>query len=343
VRYLVTGHTGFKGAWLSLWLRQQGHEVHGLSLDPEPGALFELAGIAGDLASDARANIRDAGTVLDVVKSVQPEVVIHMAAQPLVRESYRNPRWTMETNVMGTLSVLEASQTCESIRAQLIITTDKVYRNVNQVAGYLEEDSLGADDPYSASKAMADILTQSWVTSFQGPPTAIVRAGNVIGGGDVSKDRLLPDIVNALIRNEAPQLRYPQAVRPWQHVLDCLSGYLTVADALLAGSPNVPSGSAWNFGPDASSFVPVGEVTTLASNFWGKHQPWVSIGDSGYHEANLLALDASKAAIKLGWRNQLPFTSAVEWSIDWYRDVVNGADPRSVTLTQLERFHELKH
>jgi CDP-glucose 4,6-dehydratase len=341
MRYLVTGHTGFKGAWLSLWLLQQGHEVHGLSLDPEPGALFELAGIADDLASDARADIRDAGTVLDVVKSVQPEVVIHMAAQPLVRESYRNPRWTMETNVMGTLSVLEASQMCESIRAQLIITTDKVYRNVNQVAGYLEDDPLGGDDPYSASKAMADILTQSWVTSFQGPPTAIVRAGNVIGGGDVSKDRLFPDIVNALIRNEAPQLRYPNAVRPWQHVLDCLNGYLTVADALVAGSPKVPSGSTWNFGPDESSFVPVGEVTTLASNFWGAHQPWISTGDPEYHEANLLALDARKAATDLGWNNQLSFDSAVEWSVDWYRDVAEGADPRSVTMTQLERFQAL--
>lgn len=338
MRYLVTGHTGFKGAWLSLWLLQQGHEVHGLSLDPEPGSLFEVAAIAPELASDARVDIRNADDVHRVMRGVSPDVVIHMAAQPLVRESYRNPRWTMETNVMGTMNVLEASQATDSIQAQLIITTDKVYRNVNQVVGYAEDDSLGGDDPYSASKAMADILTQSWVTSFGGPTTAIARAGNVIGGGDVSKDRLFPDIVDALINHRAPQLRYPQAVRPWQHVLDCLHGYLTLVDSLLLSAASTANGSAWNFGPDSSSFVPVGDVTTLASNLWGEHIAWECTGDPEFHEANLLALDASKATDLLGWRNQLPFESAVEWTIDWYRGLAAGQPPRELTLQQIQSF-----
>ncbi len=342
MRYLVTGHTGFKGAWLSLWLLQQGHEVHGLSLDPEPGSLFEVAAIAPELTSDSRVDIRNADDVHRVMRGVSPDIVIHMAAQPLVRESYRNPRWTMETNVMGTMNVLEASQATDSIQAQLIITTDKVYRNVNQVAGYAEGDSLGGDDPYSASKAMADILTQSWVTSFGGPPTAIARAGNVIGGGDVSKDRLFPDIVSALIQNRAPQLRYPQAVRPWQHVLDCLHGYLTLIDSLLsAPSPNATC-STWNFGPDSTSFVPVGDVTTLASRFWGEHVAWECTGDPEFHEANLLALDASKATELLGWRNQLTFESAVEWTIKWFQDVESGSDPLSVTMGQIESFQAMQ-
>ncbi|MFZ4497882.1 MAG: CDP-glucose 4,6-dehydratase, partial [Candidatus Nanopelagicales bacterium] len=230
MHYLVTGHTGFKGAWMTMWLTSQGHQVSGLALDPEPGALFETAKLHPLLAHDIRADIRDSANVMDALRVTAPDVVIHLAAQPLVRESYLNPRWTFETNVMGTMNVLEAVQQTPSVKTQLIITTDKVYRNVNQVAGYVEPDPLGGDDPYSASKAMADLLTHSWVTSFGGPPTAVARAGNVIGGGDVCKDRLIPDVIAALASGKAPVLRYPNAVRPWQHVLDCINGYLMLVD-----------------------------------------------------------------------------------------------------------------
>ena len=240
---------------------------------------------------------------------------------------------------MGTLNVLEAAAGIGGLKAQIIVTTDKVYRNVNQVAGYCEGDPLGGDDPYSASKSMADILTQSWVHSFSGPPTAIARAGNVIGGGDVSKDRLFPDIVRALVDRETPVLRYPNAVRPWQHVLDCLHGYLQLADALSNKSPVVPSGSQWNFGPDEESFVTVGAVTDLASQRWGVNSPWGTI-DPDYHEAGLLALDASKATSLLGWRNQLSFVDSVNWTIDWFRAVEQGRDPRDVTAGQLQEFRQ---
>lgn len=341
MRYLVTGHTGFKGAWLSLWLAQRGHEVYGLALDPEPGSLFETARVSDRMVRDARGDIRDQNVVSSVLAACDPEVLIHMAAQPLVRDSYRRPRWTMETNVMGTLNVLEAANSAASLKAQVVITTDKVYRNVNQVAGYRESDPLGGDDPYSASKAMADILTQSWVHSFPGARTAIARAGNVIGGGDISTDRLFPDIVRALAAGSAPRLRYPQAVRPWQHVLDCLHGYLTLVDRMLKVDSPVSSGSAWNFGPDEESFVTVGNVTRLASARWGAEGPWANAPEPEYREAGLLALDAEKARDLLAWRNLLPLDDAINWTIDWYRFVDSGAEPREVTMAQLAAFEDL--
>ena len=311
MRYLVTGHTGFKGAWLSLWLTEQGHEVVGLALDPRPGGIFERAAVAELLARDVRLDIRDADAVAEVVADTQPDVVLHLAAQPLVRESYADPRTTMTTNVDGTMNVLAAMQGVDSIRAAVIVTTDKVYRNVNQVWGYRESDPLGGDDPYSASKAMADLLTQSWVKSFPGPPTAIARAGNVIGGGDVSPDRLLPDLIASHQRGERPQLRYPGAVRPWQHVLDCLNGYLTLVDALLDGRGL----GEWNFGPDFDSFVSVGQVADLVATSFGAPTGY-ALAAAQPHEAGLLALDSRKAQVDLGWRNRLGFERALSgpWS-----------------------------
>ncbi len=251
MHYLITGHTGFKGPWLVLLLLSRGHQVSGLALNPDDGSLFQRAGLTEHLVSDFRVDIRDAEATAAAVKAAAPDVVVHMAAQSLVRESYRNPRYTYETNAIGTLNVLEAVGATPSVRAHVVITTDKVYRNVDQEAGYVETDPLGGDDPYSASKAMADLLAQSWIRSFPGVPTAIARGGNVIGGGDVSHDRLLPDLVAAYADGRAPQLRFPRAVRPWQHVLDCLNGYLVLADALLTGSGL----GQWNFGPGRDSFV----------------------------------------------------------------------------------------
>jgi CDP-glucose 4,6-dehydratase len=334
MHYLVTGHTGFKGAWLTLMLKEQGHDVSGLALDPVPGALFETASLSDLCAHDIRGDIRDPEVVRAALERTAPDVVIHMAAQPLVRDSYVRPRWTMETNVMGTLNVLEAMGATSSVRAAVIVTTDKVYRNVHQEAGYVESDPLGGHDPYSASKAMADLLTQSWVASFGGVPTAIARAGNVIGGGDVSADRLLPDLLDAFAHHRPANIRFPEAVRPWQHVLDCLDGYLTLAAALLDGR----GAGEWNFGPGRDSFRTVGEVADLAAELWGDDASWTCPPGEHPHEAGLLALDAAKAEQDLGWRNRLGFDDAVRWTIDWTRSVAAGAAPRTATTEQIAAF-----
>ena len=337
MHYLVTGHTGFKGAWLTLLLVSRGHRVSGLALDPDEGSLFKRAGVADQLVHDFRVDIRDAEGTAAAVSAAAPDVVVHLAAQSLVRESYRKPRDTYETNAIGTLSVLEAVAATPSVRAHVVVTTDKVYRNNDQEVGYVENDALGGDDPYSASKAMADLLAQSWIRSFPGAPTAIARAGNVIGGGDISRDRLLPDLTAAYARGQTPRLRFPNAVRPWQHVLDCLDGYLTLADALLAGSGQ----GEWNFGPGADSFVEVGQVATLAAELWGDGACWELDHGKHPHEANLLALDTSKAQRELGWRNRLGFRSALTWTVDWERRVRAGADPLAVTQEQIAAFADL--
>lgn len=337
MHWLLTGHTGFKGAWLALQLIEAGHEVSGLALDPEPGALFEAAELGPLMHTDIRGDIRDASTVRDALAATRPDVVVHLAAQPLVRESYRDPRTTMETNVMGTFNVLEAVGATDSVRAHLLVTTDKVYRNVRQVAGYVESDALGGHDPYSASKAMADLLAQSWLASFGGPPTAIVRAGNVIGGGDVSTDRLLPDLLRSFAAGTPAVIRYPQAVRPWQHVLDCLAGYRLIVDALLAGD----GAGEWNIGPGPESFVTVGELADLAAGLWGDGAGWTSDGADHPHEAELLALDAAKARTALGWQDRLPFEQAVAWTVDWQRRVLGGEHPRVATVAQLTAFEAL--
>lgn len=333
---LVTGHTGFKGAWLTLMLRHAGHEVSGLALDPLPGCLFAQAQVARCMRVDARVDVREAERVRAVMAASQPDAVIHMAAQPLVRTSYQYPRWTMETNVMGTLSVLEAISVTSSVHAAVIVTTDKVYRNVGQTAGYVESDALGGHDPYSASKAMADILTSSWVDSFGGCPTAIVRAGNVIGGGDISEDRLFPDLIRAFARGVPASLRYPTAVRPWQHVLDCLNGYAMVIEALLANGAS--AGGAWNVGPDPSAFRTVGEASSLAASLWGPDATWEVADGDHPHEAAVLTLNASRASAELGWHNRLDFATAIEWTVEWEKRVAAGESAQDVTISQIEAF-----
>ena len=335
MKFFLTGHTGFKGAWLSLALTDQGHDVHGYALDPEPGALFEVANIAGFLERDYRNDIRDAKAVRQAMAEVAPDVVIHMAAQPLVRESYSDPRYTIETNVMGTLAVLEAVRDTPSVAASVMITTDKVYRNVNQRAGYVESDALGGHDPYSASKAMSDLLIQSWVASFSEVPTAVARAGNVIGGGDVCKDRLMPDLIRGYESGAPVEIRYPQAVRPWQHVLDCIQGYIDLSHALLTGTV---SGGEWNFGPREDSFRTVSEIADLTSSLWGSGTSWFSSHRDHLHEADILALDATKARIQLGWDDRLSYSQAVSWTVSWHKRVSNGEDPREVTLAQIEEY-----
>jgi CDP-glucose 4,6-dehydratase len=339
VHYLVTGHTGFKGSWLTSLLLSRGHRVSGVAaMDPPADGLFNRAGLAEQLVADFRLDIRDAASTARAVSAAAPDVVVHMAAQPLVRESYRKPRDTYEINAMGTLSMLEAVAAAPSVRAHVVVTTDKVYQNNNQEAGYVETDPLGGDDPYSASKAMADLLVQSWVRSFPGTPTAIARAGNVIGGGDVSRDRLLPDLTAAYARGQAPRLRFPRAVRPWQHVLDCLNGYLMLADALLAGSGL----GQWNFGPGRDGFIEVGQVATLAAELWGGGAHWELDGENHPHEANLLALNTSKTQRELGWRNRLSVRDAIAWTVDWERLVHAGEDVTTVTKRQIAAFEGLQ-
>jgi CDP-glucose 4,6-dehydratase len=334
LHYLVTGHTGFKGSWLVILLRRRGHDVSGLALDPVPGSLFDRAGIAPELIHDVRADVRDRGAVAATLSRCAPDVVIHMAAQPLVRESLKHPRLTFETNALGTLSLLEAVSATPSVRAHVVVTTDKVYRNVGQAAGYREDAPLGGSDPYSASKAMAELVTQSWVESFDPCPTATARAGNVIGGGDVSRDRLLPDLLAGLQNGVAPLIRYPDAVRPWQHVLDAVNGYIVLADALLSGAV---TGESWNFGPDPAGFATVREVADRVVALWGAGAAWRQDADDHPPEARLLTLDATKAMSRLGWQPRLNLAQAIEWTVEWSRRAITEPEA-TVTRQQVAAF-----
>jgi CDP-glucose 4,6-dehydratase len=299
--------------------------------------LFDRANVSESLQNDFRIDIRKSDEVKSAISQVNPDVVFHLAAQPLVRESYADPRYTFETNVMGTLSLLEAVSTAKSVKAHVVVTTDKVYRNINQVAGYVENDPLGGHDPYSSSKAMADLLTQSWISSFPRTPTTIVRAGNVIGGGDVSKDRLMPDLISSYLHKKLPTLRYPNSVRPWQHVLDCLNGYLMVSESLLSGNEH----PIMNIGPDKESFVTVAKVAELVATRLSVAPTWNISDSSDPHEAGLLSLDASLAKTALGWRDKLKFTDAVTWTTDWYQQVEGNESARKVTNQQIENFINL--
>jgi CDP-glucose 4,6-dehydratase len=331
VRYLITGHTGFKGAWLTLMLTDLGHEVSGVALDPEPGSLFERARVSDLVTHDFRADIRDASAVRDALAIASPDVVIHMAAQPLVRASYQDPRGTVETNVVGTLNVLEAVRATPSVRMHLVVTTDKVYRSGDGVTPCRETDPLGGHDPYSASKAMADLLAQSWMAGLGATSTAIARAGNVIGGGDVNADRLLPDLVTSFSRVDVASVRFPEAVRPWQHVLDCLQGYLVLMDRVMSTG----MGGAWNFGPSDGHHVRVADIADHAAAAWGDGAAWMVEAGEHPFETRTLTLDVTRAREELGWSARLSAYDAVEWTVRWHKAVLAGEDARVVTLQQI--------
>jgi CDP-glucose 4,6-dehydratase len=334
MHFLITGHTGFKGAWLSLLLHQRGHLVSGISLQPEEESLFERARIANFLENDIRCDIRESAKLSSHFKEINPDVVIHLAAQALVRESYRHPLSTIDTNVFGTLNVLNASQQISDLKAQLIITTDKVYKNTSKTSGYVETDALGGQDPYSASKAMADIATQSWLSSFENAPTVIARAGNVIGGGDICADRLIPDLVRSYSSGLTPKLRAPNYIRPWQHVLDCLNGYMLLVDATIQNDAH----GAWNFGPDENQAKTVADVANIAGAVWGVEKSWES--DFGNHprEASMLILNSNKARAELRWSDKLSFQESVEWTIDWHKNVRNGSHPLDEMIKNINHF-----
>ena len=340
MHYLVTGHTGFKGSWLSLMLQMQGHTVSGISLDPPEKSLFNQAKLNNLFQNDLRIDIRNFGELSIAVKKIDPEVIIHLAAQPLVRESYRDPVGTFETNVLGTLNLLEATKALSNLRATLVITTDKVYKNHNQLRGYLETDELGGDDPYSASKAAADIATQSWVKSFATSPVAIARAGNVIGGGDWATDRIIPDLVNAYSSNQIPTLRYPHAIRPWQHVLDCLNGYIQLIDSMIRDGIS----GEWNFGPPLKDRHKVIDLVEAFAKSWRVQESdsvWTVEETKQPHEASYLLLDSSKARESLGWRDKLDFQEAVDLTSAWYRNI-GELGAMSTTKIQIEDYFNLK-
>lgn len=341
-RVLVTGHTGFKGGWLSLWLDRLGAAVHGYALNPptEP-SLFQAACIGKVLASDTRADLADLARLKSVLSASQPDVVFHLAAQPIVRESYRDPLGTLAANVMGTAHVLEAARASSSVRALVVITTDKVYENREWVYPYREVDPLGGYDPYSASKAAAEIVAASYRASFftgeTGHPArmATARAGNVIGGGDWAADRLVPDCLRAFANHEPVRLRYPHAVRPWQHVLEPLAGYLELG-ARLSVPEGVKFARGWNFGPDTSGDATVGEIAQTLARLWGE-DAHVELAPSAKnpHEAGLLTLDSTLARTQLGWKPRWSLEQALAQTTAWNRAWIKGADMSAFTRGQI--------
>ncbi len=337
-RVLLTGHTGFKGAWLTLWLNRLGAEVTGISLPPNTSPnLFELAGIQASCHSYF-CDIRDAQAVATLSVKAQPEIVFHLAAQPLVRASYRDPLGTFSSNIMGTAHVLDALRGLDSARAVVIVTTDKVYRNLEQPYPYREEDALGGHDPYSASKASSEIVIASYRDAFlreQGVALASARAGNVIGGGDWSEDRLIPDAVRAWQADEMLEIRQPQAIRPWQHVLEPLHGYLTLAEKLWH---HTEVAGAYNFGPHTHEAATVKEVVELSRQAYGKGNILYEDGSSGPHEAGWLALETAKARVTLGVQPQWNLAEAVTRTITWYQAQHAGADARELCLAEIEQY-----
>ena len=336
MRYLITGHTGFKGAWLAAMLKEQSHELVGISLPPLNRSLYKEAALSDLFSKEYLIDIRNREEFTKAVKESDADVAFHLAAQPLVRESYKFPIETFETNVIGTLNFLDGIKNSD-ISAAVVITTDKVYKNRNLTRGYVEGDELGGHDPYSSSKAAADIATQSWVASFEAQNISIARAGNVIGGGDWGADRLMPDLVRSFSSSSKAQIRYPNAVRPWQHVADCLNGYIALSGKMLGDQVC----GEWNFGPEINIENTVAKVANLASAAWGGNAGWGVGSEPQPHEAGYLLLDSTKARTNLGWADKLEFTEAINWSMEFYKHVESGISPRKVLEDQIRAFLSL--
>lgn len=335
---LVSGLSGFKGQWLGRWLEKLGANVVGFGLAPHLGPRGEAISFPASLQCEM-LDIRDHAAVCQFTRAAEPDVVMHLAAQPLVRQSYSDPLGTFATNIMGLAHLLDASTQCQA-RVFLNVTTDKCYENRETLRHYREEDALGGYDPYSASKACSEIVTSAWRRSFSsdtGMLIATARAGNVIGGGDWSDDRLIPDIVRSIAANQSVVIRRPQAVRPWQHVLEALSGYLLITGAMLAGEAD--KASAWNFGPSETNSIPVGQIAQEMVAAWGAGKLEIASKLEGPHEAHLLQLDSSKAHTQLGWRALLSPQERVTWTANWYRDwLANPTRHWSLIDDQIERY-----
>ena len=326
-RVLVTGHTGFKGSWLSIWLHELGAEVVGVSQDPFTNRdNYVLSGIGNKMMADLRSDICDGREMKEIFQKYQPEIVFHLAAQPLVRYSYEQPVETYEANVMGTIHVMEAIRATSSVKVGVMITTDKCYDNKEQMRGYKEDDPFGGYDPYSSSKGACEIAIQSWRRSFFNPEDygkkhhvslASVRAGNVIGGGDWALDRIIPDCIKALEQDKVIDIRSPKAIRPWEHVLEPLSGYMLLAKKQWEHPTEFCEG--WNFGPESESVSTVWEVATELIKNYGKGELKDSSDPNAVHEAKLLMLDITKAKTKLGWKPRMNMQQCMELVADWYK------------------------
>ncbi|MCF7971118.1 MAG: CDP-glucose 4,6-dehydratase [Methylococcaceae bacterium] len=346
-KVLLTGHTGFKGSWLALWLQSLGAEVIGMALDPptQP-SLFERANVAGNMRS-LIGDIRDLQWVRQVFSEIQPDIVLHLAAQPLVRYSYQEPVETYATNVMGTLHVLEGIRSVDSVRAALMITTDKCYENKEWHWGYRENEPMGGFDPYSSSKGCAEILIASYrnsyfpVSQYTQHRTALAsaRAGNVIGGGDWAEDRLIPDMLRAFSQNQPVLIRNPYAIRPWQHVLEPLSGYLQLAEKLY--TVGAPFAEAWNFGPEHQDAQPVEWIVKRMASLWSEQAEWlIDVGDHP-HEAHYLKLDCSKAHAELAWSPRWSLAMALEKIVAWHQAEQLGEDMQQLSLAQIAEYQSV--
>ncbi|SMR71064.1 CDP-glucose 4,6-dehydratase [Aliiroseovarius halocynthiae] len=342
---LVTGHTGFKGGWISHWLMQLGARVTGIALAPDPGPnLCDVTGLTGNM--DSRLiDIRDREALLMQARDIDADLMIHMAAQPFVRRSYAEPAATFATNVSGTAHVLDLARAMPSLKAAIVVTSDKCYENNEWSWGYRENDPMGGSDPYSASKGATELVAQAYQRSFfntaDGPQLATVRAGNVFGGGDWGEDRLIPDIVRATVAGQPVQIRNPASIRPWQHVLEPLSGYLALAARLL--TDGAPFAGPWNFGPDISGTVNVRELAAQMQESWGTNGPQFEFGqaDPKMHEAGVLRLDSTKAQTQLGWRPQLDLAHAVQMTVDWYRAHQANENMKEFTMSQIAHYGAL--
>lgn len=346
-RVFVTGHTGFKGGWLSLWLQRLEVELTGYALKPPTVPnLFTVAKVSDGMHS-LEGDVRDLEHLTKSMQAAAPEIVIHMAAQVLVRESYRSPVETYATNLMGTVNLLESVRYTPSVRAVVIVTTDKCYENREWVWGYREDESMGGYDPYSSSKACAELAASAYRSSFfnlkdyqkHGVGIATARAGNVIGGGDWSNDRLIPDIIAAFERASAVRIRNPQAIRPWQFVLEPLRGYLMLAERLFLEGPLFAEG--WNFGPQDEDAKPVGWIADQLAGLWGGSASWDIDPEPQPHEAHYLKLDCSKASSKLGWRQTMKLKDSLESIVAWHRAYVDKCDMRLETLNQIHQYETI--
>lgn len=346
-RVFLTGHTGFKGGWLALWLASRGALIRGYALDPETTPNLFTAASVGRVLEDVRGDIRDGAKLEPAMTEFAPEVVFHLAAQPLVRRSYADPLGTYSTNVMGTAHVLEAVRKTSSVRAVVCVTTDKCYENQERASPYRESDPLGGHDPYSSSKACAEIVSAAYRSSYF--PTdrlgehhvalATARAGNVIGGGDWSEDRLIPDLIRGFQAGQTVLIRRPDAIRPWQHVLDPLHGYIQLAEGLLKQETRYAS--AFNFGPSVADSWMVERVANKLAELWGEGAGWTRDTEPGVHENQSLRLDAGKARRELAWQPRLTIETALEWTVNWYRSWQQGADMQQETLAEIARFGRL--
>ena len=346
-KVLLTGHTGFKGSWLSLWLQQLGAEVTGYALQPPTVPnLFEVANVASGMRSII-GDIRDGEALSKAMRAAVPDIVIHMAAQSLVRRSYEDPVETYSTNVMGTVNLLESVRKTSSVRAVVNVTSDKCYDNKEWQRGYREDEAMGGFDPYSSSKGCAELVTSAYRNSFFNPANynehhvalASARSGNVIGGGDWAEDRLVPDILRAISAGKPVVIRNPHAIRPWQHVLEPLSGYLLLAQKLY--DKGAAYAEAWNFGPDDEDDRPVQWIVERMIQHWGEDASWQLDQGSHPHEAKYLKLDCSKAKNRLGWAPRWSLDEGLKNIVDWHRSRVQGQDIRKVSVQQIESFSKV--